>query len=733
MLTRLNKIVYVLAFCLATKAMACGPWLPNRLLDHGGKIVMSPPEFFFELEMRALAKNIHPAYVAATGTATYGEQLQQADITDYNAALNAKEISPTDSESARALQSAARAAILLSGTLPEEFPSEFALYHKGAMALKHQDPNAASEAWKALLQLPPEQRRYRSTWAAFMLGRLAMGIKTAPGETPSEKISEQENPTPKTSPAPESKPKVSDEKQKEAIAWFELTRSLAEQGFTDTLGLAASSAGWQARVYLDAGEFEKAANLYLAQLGSGDLSGVLSLRNVAGRLKPEMAIQSSVLRRLYTADLLCFACTAMSWNGFDEPMPERDTVLNQWLTAAEAAKVNDMEEAERLGWIAYSLGKFSDAERWLKLADPNTGLTLWLKAKLDLRAGNLERATQEMASALPMIPPFKHLETRQIDLEGIDEALPINAAVADLGLLKLATADFVQAFHLFIQGDYWQDAAFVAERILSLDELKKLVDSEYPAHPEDLAEEAQSDSSERWRDRKPDRRSDLRWLLGRRLVRAGKFSEAKPYLPPKYKALLERYVTNLNLGNNKEIPSEKRARALFEAAVILRYNGMELMGTEVEPDAFIWDGAYPVEDIATSRLQGKFIDKRWVNDGSSTREVIKEDNLVLRATEKELKRLKSNQVTPESRFHYRYLAADLGWRSASLLPDGSQITADVLNTSGMWIQSHDEKGSDRFYQAIERRCPETEIGKVSISKHWFVDMRGPWSKELLPN
>ena len=55
------------------------------------------------------------------------------------------------------------------------------------------------------------------------------------------------------------------------------------------------------------------------------------------------------------------------------------------------------------------------------------------------------------------------------------------------------------------------------------------------------------------------------------------------------------------------------------------------------------------------------------------------------------------------------------------MPDNDEQTAVVLNTSGSWLKKGDDKAADRFYQAIERRCPKTEIGKEAIKRHWFVE------------
>jgi hypothetical protein len=101
----------------------------------------------------------------------------------------------------------------------------------------------------------------------------------------------------------------------------------------------------------------------------------------------------------------------------------------------------------------------------------------------------------------------------------------------------------------------------------------------------------------------------------------------------------------------------------------------------------------------------------------------------LAVTPEEKKRLAATKLNPERRFHYRHVAAGLAWKAALLMPDGAEETADVLNTAGCWLKNKDEKAADRFYQAIERRCSKTEIGKEAVKKHWFAEEGGPWSGE----
>ena len=100
--------------------------------------------------------------------------------------------------------------------------------------------------------------------------------------------------------------------------------------------------------------------------------------------------------------------------------------------------------------------------------------------------------------------------------------------------------------------------------------------------------------------------------------------------------------------------------------------------------------------------------------------------LVVPVSTAEKKRLADSKPAPNKRFHYRYVAAALGWKAALLLPDQSDELADVLNTAGGWIKK-DDKAADKFIQAIERRASKTSLGKEASSKHWFVDKYGPWS------
>jgi len=189
--------------------------------------------------------------------------------------------------------------------------------------------------------------------------------------------------------------------------------------------------------------------------------------------------------------------------------------------------------------------------------------------------------------------------------------------------------------------------------------------------------------------------------------------------------VLEKYVKALHDGANEKLSKTERAHAWFTAAWIARYDGMELMGTEVAPDAFAESGEFETPDIAKQRRSGVYQTVSYDKEGNE-----KKKNLpvVLKASAKEIQRLTANKISPDIRFHYRLIAGALAIRAAALLPDNSEELADVVNRAGLWVKDRDEKTGNRYMQIIERRCSKTEIGRADIAKHWFVDQEGPWSK-----
>src|SRR5437867_11903703 len=252
------------ALCLVGGLHATGYFGPYIYLDDGGKNVEGSPEFYWGLEMRRISRDFHPPekLIVSKEAAQKNEEEEpeertkktsdnttETDLKDFDSAVQEAGSKPADPAKAKEQHKQARAALdaTASGTptpLPTEFDSEFAAYHKGAAAYLKQQWAEARAAWENLLKQPEQDRRYRTVWAAFMLGKVSLKEKDFPTAT----------------------------------QWFQRTRELAKAGFADSLGLAAESYGWEGRAEWKQDHPAEAAKLFLTQLSLGDESAVVSIK-----------------------------------------------------------------------------------------------------------------------------------------------------------------------------------------------------------------------------------------------------------------------------------------------------------------------------------------------------------------------------------------------------------------------------------------------------------------------
>ena len=739
---------------LPTLTHATGDWQPHTWLEDGGQAILHEPEFFWELECKRIAQDFIPKEKAHISTENSVNETGLADAAEYAEAVKSGYVKTNNAEAAIKNHLAYRGAIDADAAaaekqkeggeqpslpnnnapapakpetpaapavavkedgepdLPAEPDSEFADYNKGAYRYGHGRVTEPSQAaWTKILKRPAAERKYRSTWAAYMLGKLALDNKQYP----------------------------------EAIQYFQQTRKLAQEGFADSVGLAADSYGWEAKAELEQHHMEKAARLYLTQLALDNESAVSSLKYLipdrdqaleAGNGTPakpdaeaaqavrtalQAAAADPVLRRLVTAHILCVG-VATNYDQTTQkstPNPQRQS---EWLKAIQKAKIKSTPDAEELGWVAYTMGQYADAAHWLSLSKGDSAPALWLKAKLALHDGKVAEGAKLLEQAI------KPMADSPLDQLGAGELTqPGTALRGDLGTVLLSRGDFIQAFQAFFDAHLWEDAAYVAERVLTQKELIDYVDKHFPEPPPDAATDKDKDKpapseEEQWK-----RESDIkmRRLLARRLVREDNYATARKYFAPDQRTILNDYTALLAKGANTHLSKNEQARALFAAAWIARVHGMDLMGTEAGPDLTSYEGETSIVNVAMLRLTGK--PHQDEDAGSADDAKPAPVSFATPVSEEEKKRLAASKLNPERRFHYRHVAAGLAWKAAGLLPDGAEETADVLNTAGNWLKDRNEKAADRFYQAIERRCPKTQIGRDAVKKHWFSDLDGPWT------
>ncbi len=701
----------------ATHLPATGNFNSLYLLEDTQFAAIAAPEFWFELEMKDLAKQFN---VKEKHVSTLEE--------------NAEELDP-DAKPAPAKPKA---------SLETE---EGKLYEAGATAYHAGDDAAAAKAWKELLALPEAKRQARSVWAEYMLGRMAIKAET-PDEAP---------------------------------AHFQAARKLAAEGYLDEQGLAAASYGWEAFIYKESNP-SKAIGLYLRQLATGDKHALASIRHTLPGEAPNdspdapnepdhsawtKAAADPLLRQVITRWYLAYRSDAHNRYSA-EYKPEGESDTTQWLKLMEKNHPA-VEEADRLAWLAYREAAYDQAQRWLKLAPKETALTAWLQAKFALRAGDTTAAEVAMAKVTA-------LTEKQAPLEASADGeipLPHAAALADQGAVLLSKDKFPEALTSFMKAGHWTDAAYVAERVLTLKELQDYVAKTFPEAPakQSVTLELQTlrkvvpvppptappaaDES-RFMENGPfapmerslsrsEKEFDsaeihdalalrLRWLLARRMVREDQEAAAKPFFPKDVQPILTAYLESIAQASNQKTPTAERARAWWKAAWIARWAGLELFATEAGPDNAWQDGSFALTDLHVLRRTG--LEPDYGDEGGSNDDVtekpkkFKKVKFSVPPSAEEKKRLGKNVLAYEYRHHYRWVAAALAKKAAALLPAGSEERADVLNTAGSWMFVRDPKREEEFFFAIKETCPKTVIGKQVLAKKHTTPLSGPWSGKV---
>jgi len=708
------RILLLSAFAVAlgSLAWACGPFFPNSLLLSGDDAVLRAPSVRFLSELNRLDLPPPPGLTYSTNDASHRELTLSAEITDLRRALGSKGLptnvvadrvlefsrlradleerreaqdrirsrsSPDASDSDRALPESPREARNVEKIpFPDGIPSEFRLYLEGAMAWFDGRTNEARGAWTAILQLPEADRRFKSTWANYMLGRSWH----------------------ESDPA-------------KASQFYESTRRAARKGFNDSAGLAIASLGWEGQLKLRTNDVAAATRLYLDQFAAGDReSAGLSLQVAAQRVvdaDPERRLsvaRDPIARRMVTAWLLA-SSDWMAPRDFEntqdsEGLPD----VQRWLETLETLGAAEVPLAEQLALLCYRSGNWKAARRWIELSG-DSPIADWLHAKLLLRDGNLVESAalySRVVARIPFPPPSLVAGEKpafpESLVDGSDSVPARRMILGELGVLRLTQGDFTQALDALLRSGYWLDAAYVAERVLTTRELKAYVDSHWPPPPDNPS---QTDTKPSWDSTSTAGQSErLRYLLGRRLTRESQGVEATPYYPAEWQTQHRRFLTHLGIGEDATRDPLDRARNRFTAAWIARTNGLELLGTEVSPDWAIWSGSYEFGPSPEERAS------------------LKAPHVP--PTPKELARATAHAPDPDRRFHYRYQAAFLAWDAAQWMPNNDPETAQMLYTAGLWLKARDPKTADLFYKALVRRCRGTELGDAADRQRWFPEL-----------
>jgi hypothetical protein len=349
------------------------------------------------------------------------------------------------------------------------------------------------------------------------------------------------------------------------------------------------------------------------------------------------------------------------------------------------------------------------AARWAARAPSDSVTAHWVRSKLLLREGRKAEAETLMTETVRTIEKQAKADRDMASFAATDEThgyRPASQPAGELAVLLMSDGRYLEALDLLLRNGWWTDGAYVAERVLALDELRRYVDERWPEE-KSATPRKEDEPWQRWPcygdpllpGSVSGANEPIRYLLARRLARTGKLDEARAYYPETWRSWFDEYTKAFAQGHARAQSDTVRASALWREARIMRQFGMELFGTEVSPD---W------------RLYGGNFELPYLEMRSPTNPSV----VALMGTD-EVVRVVSSAPKPDFRFHYRYVAADLAWEAARLMPDDSPVTALVLCRAGSWLAGRDPKAADRFYKALVRRCGGTDLGREADRRRWF--------------
>ena len=352
-------------------------------------------------------------------------------------------------EQARSRTSQGRVRCHRALAVPPGLPGEFDDYLRGAIAYQRDDPGAARAAWEKLLARPAAERRRRSTWAAFMLGKTARQGRSG-GRGPLVRAHPRARGPGirRSARARRGQPRLAGARRDEPPALRRGAEALPPAG-------------------------EGRAIPPPCPRSAAPAPGLWTTPSASGRwpARPRRGpiftawVLSCWTRRELRRPARPDGRPGNGWRRSSPPGSPRPTAPTAWPGPPTGP------------------GTSPPPRHWLRRAPADAPMARWIRAKLLLRAGKVAEAEALLAQAAAALPAGSGPDARslaRLRRRGAQPAVRPRAA-GELGAVRLARGEYAAALDDLLRGGWWIDAAYVAERVLTVDELRAYVDKTWPA------------------------------------------------------------------------------------------------------------------------------------------------------------------------------------------------------------------------------------------------------------
>jgi len=666
---------------------ACAPGFPQRLLNDRQTTMARLPETSFYLQAARLVKPI-------TGLAVESFKDNGYFAPDPQTLIDQRNDAEKKGLSAHAWDEVQRLRALSPSDLAQaktDLPDEIHWYLAGAAAFKQGDDTQAQNFFQQVLALPANQQHQHSLWAQYMLARSLSRSGDHIG----------------------------------ALQHFAKVRARVIAGEPDELHLAIASLGEEALIYKAQQNTHMQVQRYAEQTAHGDPVGLDSLKQIIHPLMDQAVqnpalVQDPLIAQLITAWLVStfYSYGANNLRSNWEPDKESDTLAppvrqqyEQLLQILSQTKTMTPIQAEGLAALLYQNARYEDVKRLLPEAG-NGGMAWWLRAKMAVRANDVASARAAYANAAKAFPPNQEwLESEAFSDDQAES--PYCRVNGENAILSLRQGDYIEAFDQMWQGRarYWQDAADIAERVLTLDELKHYVDMHVPA-PSAASLKALGDDTSSGAFLPPE--LELREVLGRRMLRENRYHGALDYFRPSLQPLVKQYIEARQTADSRWHTRIGKAAALYTAANLLYNKGIDLIGYSSSPDYAIFGGSFGDADPLVKAGP-------WV-------------------TAAEVERQRISESRPNIHLHEEKIAIQLAGQAADLLPKRSQAFAAVLCHASDWTGEDSKTRISLYHRYLaegayqpwasafgqhHNLCPTPDFkqARTHLIKYWWYDIK----------
>jgi hypothetical protein len=320
---------------------------------------------------------------------------------------------------------------------------------------------------------------------------------------------------------------------------------------------------------------------------------------------------------------------------------------------------------DRLAAVAYVHGDYELAERLAAMSTTRYGE--WIKAKLALHRGDLAGAAEAYARADKLYAA----SAADNDVKELQRRLHTEQA-----MVSLSGKHFVLALEQLAAepAGFTGDIGYLAERVLTIDELKAFGDS----HPIPNGADPASSGA-----------AGVRDILARRLSRAGRYVDAVQYYPKEATREIAKQYVDARKAAEGSGKSPERANGFFESARIEVEHGMEIRGTQLGPDYAIYGGNYSGGIWGPSDV----------------------------ASDDEKKRTIASEPEINTRFHYRTVATEHVIKAAELAPRHSELASAILCTGASWLRHHGE-------------TPDGDLVRTLFKKYQRLGKAAAWDRNF---